>query len=58
VELAFLCAFLLIGPVASILDHAAPPAAGLAVALLAAPAVLLVDALHKRSRARRRGAPR
>jgi magnesium-transporting ATPase (P-type) len=58
VELGFLCAFLLIGPVASILDHAAPPLAGLAVALLAAPAVLLVDALHKRSRARRRGRSR
>jgi magnesium-transporting ATPase (P-type) len=54
VELGFLCAFLLIPPVASILDHAAPPLAGLAVAFLAAPAVLLVDSLHKRTRARRR----
>jgi magnesium-transporting ATPase (P-type) len=58
VELGFLCSVLLIGPVASILDHAPPPSAGVAVALLAAPAVLLVDALHKRSRARRRGDPR
>jgi calcium-translocating P-type ATPase len=57
-ELGFLCAFLLIPPVASILDHAAPPFAGLAVALLAAPAVLFVDALHKRSRAGRKGRAR
>jgi hypothetical protein len=57
-ELVFLGAFLLVPPVASLLDHAAPPVAGLAVALLAAPAVLLVDALHKRARARRRRALR
>ena len=50
-ELGFLGAFLLIHPVASILDHAAPPLAGLGVAVLAAPAVLLADALHKRARA-------
>jgi calcium-translocating P-type ATPase len=54
VELGFLCAVLLIPPIASVLDHAPPPPAGLAVALLAAPAVLLADFLHKRSRARRR----
>jgi hypothetical protein len=57
VELCFLGVFLLVPAVASILDHAAPPLAGFAVALLAAPAVLLVDALHKRARMRRREAP-
>jgi hypothetical protein len=40
--------------VASLLDHAPPPAAGLAIALLTAPVVLGVDALHKRARAGRR----
>jgi calcium-translocating P-type ATPase len=54
VELAALAAFLLIPPVASILDHAPPPAAGLAIAILTAPAVLGADAAHKRARARRR----
>ena len=53
VELAILAGFLLIPPVASLLEHATPPAAGLAVALLTAPAVLAADALHKRARARR-----
>ena len=54
IELAILAGFLLIPPVASILEHAAPPTAGLAVALLTAPAVLAADALHKRIRTRRR----
>jgi magnesium-transporting ATPase (P-type) len=54
VELAILAGFLLIPPVASVLDHAPPPAAGFGVAVLAAPAVLAADAAHKRSRARRR----
>ena len=54
VELATLAGFLLIAPIASVLDHAPPPAAGLAVAVLTAPAVLLADALHKRVRSRRR----
>ncbi|MGQ0432470.1 MAG: cation-translocating P-type ATPase [Microthrixaceae bacterium] len=54
VEVALLAAFLLIPPVADLLDHAAPPAAGLAVALLTAPAVLVADATHKRARAGRR----
>ena len=54
VELALLAGFLLIPPVASILDHAAPPAAGLAVAILTAPALLVADAAHKRARAGRR----
>ena len=53
-RLAALAAFLLIPPVASILDHAPPPAAGLAIAMLTAPAVLAADATHKRARARRR----
>jgi magnesium-transporting ATPase (P-type) len=54
VELAILAGFLLIPPVASVLDHAPPPAAGFGVAVLTAPAVLAADAVHKRSRARRR----
>ena len=54
VEVAVLAGFLLISPVASVLDHAPPPTAGLAVAMLTAPAVLLADALHKRARAGRR----
>jgi hypothetical protein len=53
IELAALAGLLLISPVASLLDHAPPPAAGLAVALLTAPAVLGADTLHKRARARR-----
>ena len=56
VELAALGVFLLVPPLPSVLEHAAPPLAGVVVALLAAPAVLLVDALHKRARARRRRA--
>ncbi len=54
VELAALAGFLLIAPVASLLDQAPPPAAGFAVALLAAPVLLAVDAIHKRARAARR----
>jgi calcium-translocating P-type ATPase len=53
-ELAMLAGFLLIPPVASILDHAPPPAAGLAAAMLTAPALLAADAAHKRARTRRR----
>jgi magnesium-transporting ATPase (P-type) len=54
IELVVLAGFLLIAPVASLLDHRPPPVAGLGVALLTAPAVLGADALHKRARARRR----
>jgi magnesium-transporting ATPase (P-type) len=54
VELVALAGFLLIPPLASLLDHAMPPAEGLAVALLAIPAVLGADALHKRMRGIRR----
>jgi magnesium-transporting ATPase (P-type) len=41
---------LLVGPVADELEHAAPPAIGWAIALLAAGVVLAVDALSKRRR--------
>jgi magnesium-transporting ATPase (P-type) len=58
VELVALAGFLLISPVASLLHQAAPPAAGFAVAVLAAPVVLLTDALHKRVRRDRRRARR
>jgi magnesium-transporting ATPase (P-type) len=54
VELMILAAFLWIGPVASLLDQAPPPAAGFVTAAFAAPAVLAIDALHKRLRAARR----
>ncbi|HSB86694.1 MAG TPA: cation-translocating P-type ATPase C-terminal domain-containing protein, partial [Ilumatobacteraceae bacterium] len=50
VELVALAGFLLIPPVADLLDHAFPPLAGFIVALLAAPMVLAVDYLHKRLR--------
>ncbi|QYG95585.1 cation-transporting P-type ATPase [Iamia sp. SCSIO 61187] len=53
-SLLALAGFLLIPPIAAVLDHAAPPAAGLAVALLAVPAVLAADTVHKARRARRR----
>jgi hypothetical protein len=46
-ELGMLAAFLFVEPIAALLDHGPPPAAGFAVALLAIPAVLAVDALHK-----------
>jgi magnesium-transporting ATPase (P-type) len=51
-----LAGFLLIPPVADVLEHAAPPAAGLAIALCAIPAVVAADAVHKALRARRRQA--
>ncbi len=53
VELLTLLVFLFIGPIARILGHAPPPLEGALVALLAAPAILLVDAIHKRWRVRR-----
>ena len=52
VELVVLVGFLYIGPVARLLDHRAPSLAGFAVAALAAPAVLTVDALDKARRRR------
>jgi magnesium-transporting ATPase (P-type) len=51
VELVMLAGFLLIPPVADLLDQAPPPAAGFAVAVLAAPALLAADARHKHTRA-------
>ncbi|CAN5432874.1 cation-transporting P-type ATPase [soil metagenome] len=54
VELLALAAFLLVPGIAHLLDHAAPPAAGLFVAALAAPTVLAVDRMHKASRRSRR----
>jgi calcium-translocating P-type ATPase len=47
VELMVLIVFLVVDPVADLLDHGAPTWAGLAVALLAIPGVLIADALHK-----------
>ena len=54
VELGALAASLLIPSVASLLGQAPPPLQAFAVATLAAPAVLLADASHKRLRRRRR----
>ncbi len=47
VECAALLGFLLVPPIARLLDHAFPPVVGLAVALVSVPAVLGADALHK-----------
>jgi calcium-translocating P-type ATPase len=46
-ELALLAALLFIAPVASVLQHASPPLSGWALALMAAPAVLIADSIHK-----------
>jgi magnesium-transporting ATPase (P-type) len=54
-EAAMLAGFLYLAPVASLLGHAPPNAAGYLVALLAIPAVLIVDAIYKRSRLAARG---
>jgi hypothetical protein len=51
-----LAGFLLIPPLADVLDQAPPPAAGFAVALLAIPAVWSADGIHKARRARARRA--
>ncbi len=51
-----LVGFLVIPPLASLLDQAVPPVSALVVAMLAAPAVIAADALHKRYRRRRRTA--
>ena len=54
VEVVLLATFLYVPPVADLLDHRAPSLTGFAVALLAAPAVLLADATQKWA-GRRRG---
>jgi hypothetical protein len=54
-EAAMLAGFLYLAPVASLLGHAPPNAAGYLVALLAIPAVLVVDAMYKRGRFATRG---
>ncbi len=46
-ELVALGVFLFFPPLADVLKHAPPSAAGFAVAVLAAPAVLLADAVQK-----------
>jgi hypothetical protein len=51
-ELLLLVGFLYIPPVASLLEQAAPPLPALAVAILAAPAVIAADAVHKQLRCR------
>ena len=54
VEVGMLGGFLLVGPVARVLEHRPPPVEGFAVAVLAAPVVLGVDALQKWTRRRAR----
>jgi len=54
--IVLLVGFLFIPPIADLLGQAPPGAAGFAVALLAVPAVLGVDALDKAVQRRRRGA--
>jgi magnesium-transporting ATPase (P-type) len=54
-ELAMLAGFLFIEPVADLLDQAPPSLAGLVVALLAVPTVLLADTVQKRFVRRARG---
>jgi hypothetical protein len=56
VELLALAGFLAVPAVADLLGHAIPLLAALLVALGAVPAVLVADALHQASRARRRDA--
>ena len=56
VELLALAGFLAVPAVADLLGQAIPPPAAILVALGAVPAVLIADALHKASRARRRDA--
>jgi hypothetical protein len=50
IELVFAAGFLYIPFIADFLEHAAPTMTGFGVALMAAPAVLAADALHKRLR--------
>jgi hypothetical protein len=52
-ELAFSLVVLLVAPIALVLGHASPPAAGWAVALASAPTLLAADALDKRLRSGR-----
>jgi calcium-translocating P-type ATPase len=58
VELLLLAIFLFIPPIAAVLGQAPPPFESWGVILLAAPAALAADALHKRLRGRRRSAGR
>ncbi|MBP7631434.1 MAG: cation-transporting P-type ATPase [Acidimicrobiales bacterium] len=56
VQLLALAAFLLVEPLAELLEHRPPPPAAFVVSVLAAPAVLAADRIHKVVRARRRAA--
>jgi hypothetical protein len=56
VEACALATFLLVPAIASLLDQAPPPVVGFVVALLSAPVLLAVDALHKWLRGRGRTA--
>lgn len=54
VQVLALSAVLFVPPIARLLEHAAPPAAGWVVALVSMPVLLAVDRSHKAFRARRR----
>ncbi|WP_139005473.1 cation-translocating P-type ATPase [Arthrobacter crystallopoietes] len=58
VELAALAGFLFIGPIAAMLGHAPPTMSGLLAAVLAMPALICADYLHKRIRAGGKGLSR
>ena len=53
VECVLLLGFLPVPAISEVLDHAFHPPAGLALAMLAAPVLLAVDATHKVLRRRR-----
>jgi magnesium-transporting ATPase (P-type) len=57
VELVALVAFLTVPPLADLLDHQPPTIVGFAVALLAVPAIVLVDLIDKRQHRRSQPAP-
>ena len=54
-ELGMLAGFLYLAPIADLLDQAGPPLVGFGVAMVAIPAVLVADALHKAARSSRTG---
>ncbi len=54
IELLVLTLLLVVAPIARLLEHTTPPAAGLIAAALTAPLVIAADRIHKAIRARKR----